>query len=137
MGIPYPCYNEPPGRSERRRRKKGLEADELSRRIIEVLSDKQAEDVLLLDIRSVASFADYFVIASAPSVRQIQAILEAIDASVHEDGVSPMGREGEAGSGWVLLDYGDVIVHLFSAEQRAFYAIEELWRQAKPVVRIQ
>ena len=112
-------------------------ADELSRKIIEVLSDKQAEDILLLDIRDVASFADYFVIASAPSARQIQAILDGIDESLHQDGVSPMGREGEADSGWVLLDYGDVIVHLFAPEEREYYDLEGLWYTATPVVRIQ
>ena len=112
-------------------------ADELSRKIVEVLSDKQAEDILLLDIRDVASFADYFVIASAPSARQIQAILDGIDESLHQDGVSPMGREGEADSGWVLLDYGDVIVHLFAPEEREYYDLEGLWSAATPVVRIQ
>ena len=114
-----------------------LEADELSRKIIDALSDKQAEDVLLLDIRSVASFADYFVIASGGAVRQIQAMMEAVDEAASADGVQPLGREGEAGSGWVLLDYGDVIVHLFAPEERAYYDLEGLWHAAVPVVRIQ
>jgi len=93
--------------------------------------------VLLLDIRGVASFADYFVIASGGAVRQIQAMMEAVDEAVSADGVEPMGREGEAGSGWVLLDYGDVIVHLFAPEERAYYDLEGLWHAAVPVVRIQ
>ncbi len=114
-----------------------LQADELARRIIEVLSDKQAEDILLLDIRNVASFADYFVIASAPTVRQIQAILEAVDEELGGNGVKPMGHEGKPDSGWVLLDYGDVIVHLFAPQERAFYDLEGLWHTGTPVVRIQ
>ncbi|MDO8615912.1 MAG: ribosome silencing factor [Dehalococcoidia bacterium] len=104
---------------------------------MEVLSDKQAEDILLLDIREVASFADYFVIASAPTVRQTQALLEAVDETLGQEHVQPMGHEGEAESGWVLLDYGDVIVHLFSPAERAYYDLEGLWSAAAPVVRIQ
>jgi ribosome-associated protein len=100
------------------------------------LSDKQAEDILLLDIRRVASFADYFVIASGQTVRQIEAILEHLDQELSQSGVRPMGREGEADSGWVLLDYGDVIVHLFGPEERAYYDLEGLWHAATPVVRI-
>ena len=114
-----------------------LEAQALARKIIDVLSDKQAEDILLLDIRDVASFADYFVIASAGSDRQIQAILDAVDETIEAEGIRPMGREGKADSGWVLLDYGDVIVHLFAPEEREFYDLEGLWHTAVPVVRIQ
>ena len=90
----------------------------------------------MLDIRSVASFADYFVIASAGSERQIKAILDDVDKAL-EKVARPIGREGDASSGWVLLDYGDVIVHLFAPEERAFYDLESLWATAVPVVRIQ
>lgn len=92
---------------------------------------------MLLDIRNVASFADYFVIASAETERQTQAILEAVDEAMLSDGVKPLGREGEPGSGWVLLDYGDVIVHLFAPAEREYYDLEGLWHAATPVVRIQ
>lgn len=115
----------------------GLEPDELARKIIDAVSDKQAEDVLLLDIRKVASFADYFVIASGATVRQIKAIIDSVEEAVSGDGVKPMGREGEPDSGWVLIDYGDVIVHIFAPEERAFYDLEGLWHTATPVVRIQ
>jgi ribosome-associated protein len=92
---------------------------------------------VLLDISNVASFADFFVLASAPSVRQMKAIIEDVDDTLSRDGFEPMGREGEAGTGWVLMDYGDVIVHLFAPEEREFYDLESLWHTAKPVVRIQ
>jgi ribosome-associated protein len=92
---------------------------------------------VLLDIRGVASFADYFVIASAGTTRQIQAILDAVDEITEEAGVRPMGREGQPESGWVLLDYGDVIVHLFAPEERAYYDLEALFHAATPLVRIQ
>ena len=98
----------------------------------------QAEDILLLDIRNAASFADYFVVATAGSDRQLKAILDEIDQRLGKgERLTPMGREGEPASGWVLLDYGDVIVHVFGPEERAFYDLESLWHTAVPVVRIQ
>jgi ribosome-associated protein len=92
---------------------------------------------LLLDISRVASFADYFVIGSAGSDRQLQAMLESVDEGLSGDGVSTYGREGEVGSGWVLLDYGDVIVHIMGREEREYYDLEGLWSGATPVVRVQ
>lgn len=92
---------------------------------------------MLLDIRNVASFADYFVIASAETERQTAAILEAVDEALLAAGVEPLGREGEPGTGWVLLDYGDVVVHLFAPAEREYYDLEGLWHAAVPVVRIQ
>lgn len=97
----------------------------------------QAEDILLLDIRNAASFADYFVIGTANSKRQLDAVLTEIDKRLHkEEKLRPMGIAGEADSGWVLLDYGDVIVHLFGPEERAYYDLEGLWATGVPVVRI-
>jgi ribosome-associated protein len=77
------------------------------------------------------------VIASGSTKRQIQAIIESVDDAVSDDGVKPIGREGEPDSGWVLIDYGDVIVHVFAPEERAYYDLEGLWHTATPVVRIQ
>jgi ribosome-associated protein len=114
-----------------------LEGATLARRIVDLLADRQAEDILLLDIRGVTVFADYFVIASAPTVRQMRALSDAIDSELAKDGITPYGREGESASGWVLLDLGDVIVHIFGPEERHFYDLEGLYRQATPVVRIQ
>ncbi len=84
-----------------------------------------------------ASFADYFVLASAQSVRQLQAMLESVDEGMSPDSVKPMGREGDATSGWVLLDYGDVIVHLFGREERSYYDLEGLWHDGTPLLRVQ
>ncbi len=92
---------------------------------------------MLLDIRRVASFADYFVIATATNPRHMRALVETVAKELPRPGKSGRRREGEADSGWVLLDYGDVIVHLFSPEERAYYALEELWSAATQVVRIQ
>jgi ribosome-associated protein len=114
-----------------------LQGATIARKIVDLLADRQAEDILLLDIRRVTVFADYFVIASAPTVRQMRALSDAIDSELAKDGITPYGREGESASGWVLLDLGDVIVHIFGPEERHFYDLEGLYRQATPVVRIQ
>lgn len=113
-----------------------LEADKLARQIVDALSDKQAEDVLLLDIRDIASFADYFVIATGGVKRQLEAMSDVVD-EVIQDQAKLMGREGDAESGWILLDYGDLIVHLFAPKERDYYDIEGLWHAATPLVRIQ
>ncbi|MEK7246930.1 MAG: ribosome silencing factor [Chloroflexota bacterium] len=114
-----------------------LKPDELAHKITDILSDMQAEDILLLDIRNAASFADYFVIGTATSHRQLDAVLTEIDKRLHkEQKLRPMGIAGESESGWVLLDYGDVIVHLFGPEERAYYDLEGLWATGVPVVRI-
>ncbi len=91
----------------------------------------------MLDIRNVASFADYFVIASAQTTRQIEAVLDTVEQALSGDRVTLLGREGQPDSGWVLLDYGDVILHLFAPEERAYYDLEGFWHSATPVVRIQ
>ncbi len=92
---------------------------------------------MLLDISKVATFADYFVIASAANVRQMQALLDALEEGLGHDGVPAWKSEGELDSGWILLDLGDIIVHLFSPEERAYYDIERLWSQGVEVVRMQ
>ena len=93
--------------------------------------------MLLLDISQVTTFTDYFVIASAVNVRQMQALREALDEALARDQHGPIRSEGDIDSGWVLLDLGDVIVHLLSPEQRAYYDIERLWSKGTPVLRIQ
>lgn len=130
------CYNTSPT-ARRTGEERYLDAGALARKIVDILADKQADDVLLLDISKVASFADYFVLASAQSVRQLKAMLESVDEELSPDGLKPMGREGEADSGWVLLDYGDVIVHLFGQEERRYYDLESLWHDATPLLRVQ
>ena len=114
-----------------------LEPNVVARRIVDVASSKQASDILLLDVREVASFADYLVIMSADTLRQMGALTEEVVTSLKQEGVRPHHLEGTSDSGWLLLDYFDVIVHIFSPEQRAFYRLEQVWPRAKPVVRIQ
>ena len=87
---------------------------DLARRIVDLLADRQAEDVLLLDIRQVASFADYFVIATAINNRQMRALVELVDTELREEDIKPHHREGGINSGWILVDYGAIILHTFS-----------------------
>ena len=90
----------------------------------------------MLDLRLVASFADYFIIMSAESARQIEALEEDITAGLKVAEVRRFHREGTYGSGWGLLDFSDVIVHIFGPEEREFFGLERLWSRAPQVVRI-
>jgi ribosome-associated protein len=91
----------------------------------------------MLDIGQISSFADYFVICTAESDRQINAICDAVDEALSREGVKLRKREGTADSGWVLLDFVQVIVHVLSTPLREYYNIESLWSKAPQVVRIQ
>ena len=95
--------------------------------------DKKAVDLRVLDVRAVSSVADYFLICSGRSTTHLQTIAEAIRTDLKADGVRPLHAEGLAGSGWVLLDYGDVLMHVFLEDTRAYYALERLWGDAPAV----
>lgn len=99
-------------------------------------SDKKAADIVLLRTAEVTSMADYFVIASGRSERQVQALSHAIVDALREEGIKPLGVEGQSSARWVLLDYGSVIVHLFAPEEREYYGLERLWSNATQVVRL-
>jgi ribosome-associated protein len=91
----------------------------------------------MLDLRGLTTIADYFVVCTAESERQLRAVVNAIDEDLVNTGVKRPRIEGSAETGWVLLDFSDVIIHVFSPEQREFYRIERLWKQAQPVVVVQ
>jgi ribosome-associated protein len=91
----------------------------------------------LLDVHDLCSFADYFVICAGESTRQIRTIYDEVEHELKKEGVLPHHREGTPDSGWLLLDYGDVIVHIFGTEERDFYNLDELWHEAKTVLQIQ
>ena len=114
-----------------------LDPAQLAKAAVDIASDKKASDITLLDIREVAAFADYFVICSANNPRQIQAIADAIDEELGKQGAKVLHREGVAETGWVLLDFGDVIVHIFGVREREYYRLERLWNEAKTVVYLQ
>lgn len=104
---------------------------------MEAASERQATDIVMLDMRGVCTFADYFVICSGDTQRQIEAIYEEIDDVMGREGIAPHRREGTVDSGWILMDFGDVIIHIFAATERAYYKLERLWGKATPLIRIQ
>ena len=104
---------------------------------VDIAGEKQAANIVLLDAREVCSFADYFVICSGDNERQLGTIYDEIELNLKKQGVIPHHHEGTIDSGWLLLDYGDVIIHIFAAQQREFYNLDELWNEAKTVLRIQ
>jgi ribosome-associated protein len=113
------------------------EASALAHELIDVLVDRQASDVVLLDLSRLSAFADFFVIATVDNVRQARAIVDALDAAVTERG-GQLDAEGSPDEGWILADAGKgVFVHLFSLEARVYYNLEGLWHRAQEVVRIQ
>lgn len=104
---------------------------------MEAASDKQADDIVMLDMREVCTFADYFVVCSGGSERQVKAVADAIDEALSREGAKNHRSEGGVESGWLLMDYGDVIIHIFDSTQREYYKLEKLWGKATPLVRIQ
>jgi ribosome-associated protein len=109
---------------------------DLAHRIVDVASDKKASDIVLLRTAEITTMADYFVIASGRSERQVQALSQAIVDELRDEGIKPIGVEGISSARWVLLDYGSVIVHLFAPEEREYYGLERLWSSATQVVRL-
>lgn len=110
---------------------------DLARRIVELAEDKKAADIVLLDLGELTTLADAFVICSGGSERQIAAIADGIAGGLRDEGVRPFGREGTAESHWVLLDFGSVIVHVFTPPERDYYQLERHWSGAKVVLRVQ
>jgi ribosome-associated protein len=92
--------------------------------------DKKAEDVLVLDVRGLTSYADYFVLMTADSERQAGAIADAVDERLEAQGATKVGVEGYESGRWILIDYGDVVAHVFNREARGFYDLEGLWADA-------
>ena len=93
-------------------------------------AEKQGEDITILDVRELIVITDFFVIVSGATSRQVRTIVEAVEAALRGLGVKPLRREGETEGRWVLLDYVDVVVHVFGAEERAYYDLERLWKDA-------
>jgi len=114
-----------------------LDALALAQTLVDALEDTKAEDILLLDLIGIAPFTDYFVIASGTSERMLKALLNnARDAAQEEHDIKPR-VEGEAIDGWLLADFGDVVLHVFSNEQRQHYQLEELWEEGKILLHMQ
>ncbi len=115
-----------------------LEGHELAHTIVGKLEEHQASDIVMLDLRELTPIADYFIICSADSERQARTLQEILRAELREEHKErPLSTEGEPASGWVLLDYNTVVVHIFSHEGREFYRLAERWKDAPVVLKIQ
>ena len=101
------------------------------------MEDKKAEDILLLDIKGVASFTDYFVICNGTSDRMLEALAKGVLEATKMDYKKKGRVDGKANEGWLVMDYGDVVVHLFSPDQREHYDLEELWSDGKVLLKVQ
>jgi len=105
---------------------------------VDIIVEKKGEDILLLDIHELTTLADYFVLCSGTSDRQLQALESGVREEVQKKlDASPLHVEGEPSSGWILMDYGTVVVHIFDPQVRAYYNLEGLWKGGRVVVRIQ
>ena len=114
-----------------------MEPVECARMAVDVASEKLASDIVMLDLKGVADFTDYFVILTADSPRQMRSVAEDIKGSLAKAGARLHHIEGTRNSGWLLMDFGDVIVHIMGSEERDFYRIEGAWSEAQEIVRIQ
>jgi ribosome-associated protein len=108
-----------------------MPGDELAREIARLADDKKAIDIVALDLRGILGYTDYFVICSGNTERQAKAIHDGIHLGLKDEhGLLPRRVEGASGARWILMDYFDVIVHVFNPETRAFYRLEQLWGEA-------
>lgn len=97
------------------------------------IDDKKALDIKVIDIHEVSSIADYFIITSGSNLNQVQAIVDNVDEQLGRAGYEPKQVEGTRNSSWILMDYGDLIVHVFDEENRLFYDLERIWRDGKEI----
>lgn len=107
-----------------------IETDDLLKVAVEAIEDKLGVDTVVLNVGEVSSLCDYFIITSGSSQRQVKSIAESVEDSFTQLGLEPRGKEGYTSQNWVLLDYGDIMVHIFDDENRGFYNLEKLWKDA-------
>lgn len=106
---------------------------DLAQLAAEAAEDKLAVDIVALDVTDHFPLSDVFVVASAPNERQVSAIVDAVEARLREAGAKPLRREGERDARWILIDFGDIVVHIQHAEERTFYQLEKLWKDCPPL----
>ncbi len=109
------------------------QAKEMAKIAYEALNDKKGEDIKIIDIAEISAMADYFLIANGNSDSQVRALVDNVEEEMHKAGYSVKQREGYGSGSWVLMDFGDIIVHIFDKENRLFYDLERIWRDGKLV----
>ncbi|MGN1157119.1 MAG: ribosome silencing factor [Agathobacter sp.] len=110
-----------------------MELLDIVKKAVAALEDKKAEDIKVIDIHEVSSIADYFIIANGSNQNQLSAMQDAVDEAMYKSGLHARQIEGNQNSAWILIDYNDVIVHLFSKEDRLFYDLERIWKDGKVI----
>ena len=110
---------------------------ELAHTIVNALEDKKGENIILLDLRGIVSFTDYFIIVTSTSNRMLNALADGVLEKTRLEHKRKGRLEGTPDAGWMILDYGDIVVHLFDSDLRRYYKLEELWDEGKVVLRIQ
>lgn len=110
-----------------------METLEIVKKAVNALEDKKAEDITVIDIKEVSTIADYFIVASGSSQNQLLAMQDAVDEAFVKLGLHAKQVEGNGNSTWILMDYQDIVVHLFSKEDRLFYDLERIWRDGKRI----
>ncbi|MCC5911566.1 MAG: ribosome silencing factor [Clostridiaceae bacterium] len=103
---------------------------EIVSKAVKTIDDKLGSDIVVLDLNNISTLCDYFVITSASSIRQAKSLADDVKNKLQEEEIYPSHKEGYNSGGWILLDYGDIIIHIFSKEDREFYNIEGIWKDA-------
>lgn len=110
-----------------------MELETMYDSIIQALEDKKAKDLKVIDIHELTTIAYYFIICSGTSVTQIKALADEVEFKLKEKNISPLRREGYNSARWILMDYGDIIIHIFHEEDRKFYNLERLWQDGRDI----
>lgn len=114
-----------------------MQSKEMVKMAVTALEDKKGEDIQIIDIQNISVLADYFIIASGSNQNQVQAMVDQVQESLHKNGCDCKQIEGYHSANWILMDYGDIIVHVFCREDRLFYDLERIWRDGKTIARIE
>ena len=109
------------------------QSKEMARIAYRALSEKKGEDIKIIDISGISVLADYFLIANGSNANQVSALVDSVEEELHKAGFHLKQREGQGGGSWVLLDFGDIIVHVFDKENRLFYDLERIWKDGKDI----
>ena len=112
-----------------------IQSNEMAKIVYDALDEKKAEGIVMLEVSDITILADYFIIANGTNSSQVQALVDNVEEKLGKAGVHPKRIEGIGSTNWVLMDYGDIIVHIFSKEDRLFYDIERIWRDGKKVFK--
>lgn len=108
-----------------------MTSNELTKLAVEALEDRKAEDVTVIDLREISPIADFFIVANGNNQNQLRAMCDAADEVMYTHGIHQKHVEGNQNSTWILMDYGDVVIHIFSKEDRLFYDLERIWKDGK------